>query len=500
MARPTSLSRRTVLSGTVGVLAGLGLLSETKSNEAHETAQAQSASTTSNWPQYKADAGHSARVAAGVGPTGDIEEVWKNTDIGSKRGIDGVAVVDQTVYVGGADLVALDATNGQKRWAFEPEIPEIIDPGGGIVYTYVGQPAVMDDTVYVSVEFYPYEGSPSDTALIAVDAHTGKRRWRFDTDGGSYSPFNTVTAAAGSVVTSLPDSDASLLTVFTADGKKRWQQRFNGDLGSLPVTDGRVYVPTTKGVTALDVATGDEVWSAVPNVGFESSATSIVDNGTLFVAEESKPGVTLIALDAATGEEHWRTAYTPGASTPGMTIGTADETSVYISVNVIDSTIIALDRADGSERWRTTIDVKRGEKGDVSLDGFALVGGILYCGTAAIDPSNGETIWTHPMAVTGRGWTQGAVAGGRVYLYSKNLVVLTGITEPPTQTTTQPSTQTATESGTATSSTETTPGTTTAATTTSTAPETTTTDGPGFGVLPAVAGGGLFTWRSLTNR
>lgn len=430
-----------------------------------------------------------------------------------------MAVVDQTVYVGEADLVALDATNGQKRWAFDPKIPEIIDPRGGAMYTYVGQPAVLNDTVYVGVEFYPYEGSPSDTALIAVDARTGKRRWRFDTDGGSYSPFNTVTAAADSVVTSLPDRDSntSLLMVFTADGKKRWQQRFDGDLGSLPVTDGRVYVPTTKGVTALDVATGNEVWSALPNVQF-GSVTPMVDNGTLFVAEASKPGVTLIALDAATGKEQWRTAYTPGASTPSMTIGTADKTSVYLSVDGIDSTVIAVNRADGSERWRTQIDVSRGQKGDVSLNGFALVGGVLYCGTAAIDPSTGQTIWTHPMAVRGQGWTQGAVAGGRVYLYSKNLVVLTGTTEPHQETTqtepTQPPTsatkttgptQPATQTGTETSSIEPAPETTTAtgttgATTTSTASETTTTDGPGFGVLAAVAGGGLLPWRSLTKR
>lgn len=523
MARSTSISRRTVLSRTVGVLAGLGLVSDIP---AHEPAQAQAAATTSNWPQYRADAGHSARVEAGVGPTGDIEEVWKNNAIGTnpRQGLGGVAVVAQTVYVGGNKLFALDATNGQQRWAFEPKIPEIIDPGGGAVYTNVGQPAVMNDTVYVAVEFYPYEGSPSDTALIAVDAHTGKRRWRFDTDGGSYSPFDTVTAAAGSVVTSLPDGDASLLTVFTADGKKRWQQRVDGDLDPLPVTDGRVYVPTTTGVTALDVATGNEVWSALSTVRFEPAATPMVENGTLFVAEEGTPGVTLIALDAATGEEHWRTAYTPGASTPGMTIGTADKTSVYLSVEGIESTIIALERADGSERWRTTIDVRRGQKGDVSLDGFALVGGVLYCGSAAIDPSNGEPIWTHPMDVTGIGWTLEAVAGGRVYLSSKNLAVLTGTTEPPTKTTTQTSTQTettqttqpptqtttsatktaettqtATESETATSSPEETASrTTTAATTTSPAPATTT-DGPGFGVLPAVAGVGLLAWRSLTK-
>lgn len=200
----------------------------------------------------------------------------------------------------------------------------------------------------------------------------------------------------------------------------------------------------------------------------------MVDNGTLFVAENYVAAVQLSALDTATGEEHWRTAVRPsGSATAGVTFGTtADETSVYGYVNSVDTTIFALDRADGSERWHTTFDVSREWEGNISLDGFALVGGVLYCGTAAIHPSNGETIWTHPMDETGGG-ILGAVAGGRVYLYSETLAVLTGTTEPP-------STETATR--------------------TSTPPETTTTDGPGFGVLPAVAGVGLLAWRSLPQR
>jgi len=74
--------------------------------------------------------------------------------------VDVSTVVDGVVYVGSddANLYALDATTGKKRWAFATH------------NTLYSSPTVVDGVVYF--------GS-LDSSLYAVDAKTGKERWAF---------------------------------------------------------------------------------------------------------------------------------------------------------------------------------------------------------------------------------------------------------------------------------------------------------------------------------
>ncbi|WP_390207453.1 PQQ-binding-like beta-propeller repeat protein [Halocatena marina] len=104
---------------------------------------------------------------------------------------------------------------------------------------------------------------------------------------------------------------------------------------------------------ALDTATGKTVWTALPRVN--TTSTPIVSDGTLFVTEENPPGMTIIALDAATGDEYWRTAYPSSDDYPSLDVGAVDDEHVYIQIHKSDADIIALSRNDGSERWRASI-------------------------------------------------------------------------------------------------------------------------------------------------
>lgn len=431
-----SVSRRTVLSRTISGLVGYGVLTERLAHGTHETVQAQAVTADGGWPQYKADAGHSGRVKEGVGPTGNIKEVTLDAFEDLSDYIDeGMAVVDETVYIGSRDLVAINTATGQLRWRFEPTVPDHDYPAPG-VGADVGHPAVVDGTAYASVAFAGPGSRPTtyDSALIAVDATTGEQRWRYDTPGGvTYDEFTIVTVTADTIVASLSKSNQDTtrtVIALTTDGTERWRTQIDEmAVGALPVSDGTVYIPSATGIQALDVVTGETVWTTLPNVRFGPGAASLVADGTLFVAEEAEPGLTLIALDASTGEEAWRTSYTPEGSSLGITIGTADERRVYIDVDGIENTIIALDRADGSECWRTPLD----NTGNTTIPrGFALVGGVLYKGAtqgvSALDPSDGSIIWTHTLPAVGSGWQIGAIAGGRVYLGGTQLAVLTGTT------------------------------------------------------------------------
>lgn len=79
------------------------------------------------------------------------------------------AVVDGVVYIGSYDhyLYALDATTGKQRWRFKT---------GDEVYS---SPAVVGGVVYI--------GS-GDEYVYALDAATGKQGWRFQTGGYVLSP------------------------------------------------------------------------------------------------------------------------------------------------------------------------------------------------------------------------------------------------------------------------------------------------------------------------
>lgn len=424
----SQVSRRTFLTGTVGGLAGLGVLGQIVSPE---IAHAQP-SATDGWTQYNANAGNTARLKNGVGPTRNLKKAWTNDDF---RTTDGVAVVDGTVYLG---LTARNATDGTERWSVDPTVPDRDYPE--TVNADVEYPAVMNGTVYATVRFGVYDGDDAyDSAVIAVDANTGTKRWRVDTSPGEGGDrmFSPVTVVDGTIFTSGPAIDGGsgtwLYAFDAADGSVRWRRRrSDGSEWALPVADGRVYTMKRNGVQALDTKTGETVWEALSRVSFERTTSPMVADGTLFVAEENEPGVTLIALDATTGEEHWRTAYT--RDSPGITIGTVDSETIYISTKVgtKGSDVIALSLSDGSERWRATIpqppnrDVSQAKR--VPTDGMARVGGLLYVGGAALRPADGTVVWTWAVPMPLKFERElSAVAGGRVYLGGGELTVLSGL-------------------------------------------------------------------------
>jgi outer membrane protein assembly factor BamB len=501
-----------------------------------------------DWTQYRANAASTARLAHGSGPTEYVTKAWDDS-LSRGRNNDGVAVVGETVYTAGGDLRAVNAADGTKRWSFSPTVPDLDYPEGA--GADVRHPAVMNGTVYASVGFEVYDtDAPQHTALIAVDAKTGTKRWRIDSDGLTDGIFSPVTAANGLVYTSGPvlrgssgSDDGGLYAFDAKTGNVQWQR--GTGWGALPVANGQVYLPAEgKGVQALDAATGERLWTALPEVTV--SDTPMVANGTLFVTEDNSPGVTLIALDAATGTEQWRTAYPYAGEWPQITVGTVDSKRVYVSVGNIDTAVIALDRTSGTELWRASIPQPPKTDGEqltrVPTHGFARVGSLLYVGGAALNPDTGAVVWTHGIPTP---WISDyhlrAVAGGRVYIGGDNLVVLSGETEQksddstetltttptthtkaettppsatetpprsptqtaapfPTQTVTQSSTQTAASSPTQTltsSSPMTSP--TTETTPDTTIEQTTTANGPGFRGLTTVVGAGLGVWRYLSE-
>jgi outer membrane protein assembly factor BamB len=120
----------------------------------------------------------------------------------------------------------------------------------------------------------------------------------------------------------------------TADGGDDWPMA-NFDPA------GRSHNPTDAGPGG----TPTERWTAP--VGWPTGGRPVVADGTVYVPTATR----LHALDAATGEVHWRVGADAPAEAPGYTSPAVHDGTAYVSVDDGPS-LLALDAEDGSERWR----------------------------------------------------------------------------------------------------------------------------------------------------
>jgi len=144
-------------------------------------------------------------------------------------------------------------------------------------------PVVVDDVLYIGGHF----------TLLALDAHTGHKRWEISTTG----PVHTSPAVAGDQLY-LGLQDWRVLALDRRTGTTRWEfQMQNPVAGSAAVAQGMVYIGSLDGfLYALDAATGKRIWQ------FKTQAQPLsppaLSAGTLFI---SSTDGSLYALHARTG-------------------------------------------------------------------------------------------------------------------------------------------------------------------------------------------------------
>jgi outer membrane protein assembly factor BamB len=129
----------------------------------------------------------------------------------------------------------VDAGSGSLRWSY---------PTGSDL---VSSPAVADGIVYIGSR---------DGNLYAVDAKTGKRRWRWKAQVTDYSPV-----VSGGVV--YVGYDLELFALDAATGRKHWAFPMNNAVtGTAPaVRDGTVYASGNNTLYAVNAGTGRKRWS-----------------------------------------------------------------------------------------------------------------------------------------------------------------------------------------------------------------------------------------------
>ena len=208
----------------------------------------------------------------------------------------------------GSVLVAMDH-DGEKTWEFE-----LGGFSGG--HGPATSPIVHDDLVIISND---QEGKNGESFLVAVDAESGKPRWRIDraSDRACYSTPCVYQQAGQPDTIVFTHSYRGITGVDASSGTRLWELDVFGThnqraIGS-PVIAGKLVIGSSgfttgiKNVVAIDPdrAGKNEVAKEVYRVdkSVPHIPTPLVYDGRLFLWSDI--GV-LSCLDAQTGKQHWQ--------------------------------------------------------------------------------------------------------------------------------------------------------------------------------------------------
>jgi serine/threonine-protein kinase len=261
--------------------------------------------------------------------------------------------------------------------------------------------------------------STNGNAIFALNATTGKQIWKRTTT----SQLNGQLMIAGSSVVISGDNGPYGLAA--AHGNQLWHITSDSE-SPLLVTGGLAYVAfaaksdTTGGVTALDPASGNIVWTFPFGPVADIAGKLAVADGIVYVTTTDGE---IYALSAANGTKRQRVA---GFGQFGAGTIAAVKGVVYAGLDDKKGTVAAVEVASGATLWRQSL-------GPATFPPYvATASGTIFAGTVnggaaeaqsgklyALNSRTGKQVWSVP--VTG-GVNQGPVAaGGVVYTGGGNL-------------------------------------------------------------------------------
>lgn len=346
-----------VAAGTVGVI---GTASPVQGRER----------AVGGWPTFQYDRQNTGYARGEQGPRDAAGARWGFLEGESFESTP--VVTSDSVYAADPDagaVVALDRATGTPRWRVETNL-------GAARMTVVGDTLLVPSESLEarslsdgSLKWTSRAGNPDavvtkgDFAYVASGAGVYRVslidesvNWRND----RVDRLQPGLAISGDLVYAVGAQYAQVIALNEADGSRRWLRRLDGSATGVPTAvDGQVYIPTSAGLTAMSDTSGVPEWTA--DVVFESSVAVVGD--TVFGTTGDG---TVVALDAATGEQVWATAATSGSNPPIVAGGLLYATGT-------DGSITALTPGDGTVVWESTV-------GGSRVANAAAAGSELYVG------------------------------------------------------------------------------------------------------------------------
>jgi exopolysaccharide biosynthesis WecB/TagA/CpsF family protein len=248
-------------------------------------------------------------------------------------------IYKNTAYVGSADghLYAVDATTGKVKWKFASEQQKSITT----------HPLIYNNAVIFGAR---------DGRLYSLDRKTGKKLWSFQAD-------------------EIPE-DVTL--------RAAWPGQKGTYIESSPLVDnGVVYFGSFNGkMYGVSATTGTKVWEYQTEGAILSSPA--LSGHTLVVASEDS---NVYAFRLPDKQLLWKARFEHSIdATPAITGDT-------VIINTLDNELLALSLASGNVLWKNDV-------GTASHSGGAIDGDTLYFGSSdstlyAIDIKSGKTKWAY---------------------------------------------------------------------------------------------------------
>jgi outer membrane protein assembly factor BamB len=251
--------------------------------------------------------------------------------------------------------------------------------------------------------------------LFAIDMLTGKVKWTHrPVFGTGTASVSTAPAVSGDVVIT-PYAAAypgAVVGLSLTTGKELWRGPDPASGAGAASSEGLAYILGKNGnFYALEAATGREKWKVAFTTNRAVCASRpIVRDGVIYLTgsadatprDAAKPaGYYLFALDAGTGQERWRYH----AEAPYVNQGVCLHQPVVTADTIFavgESHLYAVNRATGGDRWKP-VEIRRSVEGRVrAVEVFGLVdaGSVLIGMTSgfliAFDKDTGRTAWELP--------------------------------------------------------------------------------------------------------
>jgi outer membrane protein assembly factor BamB len=263
------------------------------------------------------------------------EERWR-FQLADGQGPESGTIAGDTLFVGtsfpseGAVeapvVYALDLATGNERWR------AVLDPGTDLQWAA----PVVDGGQVLVADTLSHEGSASASHLHALDADTGRRRWKADLHASTQGFFAEGPVVAGGLAY-LATASGMLVAVDTRSGREVWRDE-SGFPGIAGVRAGLVIALIGDRLAAFDAGGGARRWQTTVGRG-EGEQWAVLDGDAVLVAADGG----LVAVDAATGAARWRAAVGDATGRPVAVGG-----RIYVATR---DRLVALDRTFGREAW-----------------------------------------------------------------------------------------------------------------------------------------------------
>ncbi len=334
-------------------------------------------------PMFRGDARHTGRSPHAGAMTGTVRWLFDSGKRDGQGGFENSAAIgaDGTVYVGGNDGIfyAFDGATGRVRWTLDTKLSFF----GIFSSAAIG----ADGTIYFGSKRRVYALVPP-----AADGDQPTVRWSLDMIDMQTSPVIGPDGTVYLGTNNMPDFKGTAIVgalrapAIGTRPQVVWDKTIDRSLAASPaLANGVVYIGSFDGnMYALDAATGQERWKTRIGEPVEVSAT-IGDDGTVYVG--ANDGV-FYALDGGTGAIKWtfetRKAIDGIFASPAL----GPDGILYFGAN--DGYIYALDSATGALRWEFETGLPVLSSPTVDARNVVYVGsnnGIVYA------LRNGRVVW-----------------------------------------------------------------------------------------------------------